>query len=246
MQHHFDVDLAVIYGVTEAILLNHLEYWIEQNRANGRNFFEGRYWTFNSNKAMKEIFPYLSDKKIRNALKHLQDEGIILTGNFNKLAYDRTLWYAFTEKGESILPKGQMEVPKRSNGSSEKGEPIPPNDPPNDPPDNSSRSASASLDFERFWKLYPVKKAKQQALKAWKKINPDSQLTETIIAAVEKQKKWPDWIKDNGQYIPYPSTWLNQGRWDDEDNTPSVQQQPKKLSYRTEIIDGEEVVIYDR
>lgn len=129
MQHHFDVDLAVRYGMAEAVLLNHLEYWIEHNRANQKNFFEGRYWTFNSNKALREIFPYLSEKKIRNALKHLQEEGLILTGNFNKLAYDRTLWYALTEKGKSILPKGQMEVYETANGSNRKGKPIPPNDP---------------------------------------------------------------------------------------------------------------------
>lgn len=129
MQHHFDVDLAVRYGMAEAVLLNHLEYWIEHNRANQKNFFEGRYWTFNSNKALREIFPYLSEKKIRNALNHLQEEGLILTGNFNKLAYDRTLWYALTEKGKSILPKGQMEVYETANGSNRKGKPIPPNDP---------------------------------------------------------------------------------------------------------------------
>lgn len=129
MQHHFDVDLATRYGIAEAILLNHLEYWIEHNRANQKNFFEGRYWTFNSNKALREIFPYLSEKKIRNALNHLQEEGLIITGNFNKLAYDRTLWYALTEKGKSILPKGQMEVYETANGSNRKGEPIPPNDP---------------------------------------------------------------------------------------------------------------------
>ena len=129
MQHHFDVDLATRYGIAEAILLNHLEYWIEHNRANQKNFFEGRYWTFNSNKALREIFPYLSEKKIRNALNHLQEEGLILTGNFNKLSYDRTLWYALTEKGKSILPKGQMEVYETANGSNRKGEPIPPNDP---------------------------------------------------------------------------------------------------------------------
>lgn len=80
-----------------------------------------------------------------------------------------------------------------------------------------TRSASAPLDFDRFWKAYPLKKAKQAALKAWKKINPDKQLAETIISAVEKQKRWEDWIRDNGQYIPHPATWLNQGRWEDEE-----------------------------
>lgn len=82
---------------------------------------------------------------------------------------------------------------------------------------NNIRSASVPLDFDRFWKAYPLKKAKQAALKAWKKINPDKQFAETIISAVEKQKRWEDWIRDNGQYIPNPATWLNQGRWEDEE-----------------------------
>lgn len=132
MQHHFDVELAQKYGVAEAILLNHFEYWIELNRANEKNFYDGRYWTFNSMKAFSKIFPYMTEKKIRNALKHLQDDGLIVTGNYNKLAYDRTLWYAFSDLAESILPKGQMEDPEKANGYSQKVEPIPDNKPYND------------------------------------------------------------------------------------------------------------------
>ena len=127
MQHHFDVELAKQYGMVEAVLLDHFEYWIELNRANGKNYFEGRYWTFNSMKAFAEIFPYLSEKKIRNALKNLQDAGLIMTGNFNKSAYDRTLWYTFSDFAESILPKRQMEVAEKANQNSQKGEPIPDN-----------------------------------------------------------------------------------------------------------------------
>ena len=132
MQHHFDVEFAQKYGVAEAILLNHFEYWIELNRANEKNFYDGRYWTFNSMKAFSKIFPYMTEKKIRNALKHLQDEGLIVTGNYNKLAYDRTLWYAFSDLAESILPKGQMEDPEMANGYFQKVEPIPDNKPDND------------------------------------------------------------------------------------------------------------------
>ena len=132
MQHHFDVELAQKYGVAEAILLNHFEYWIELNRANEKNFYDGRYWTFNSMKAFSKIFPYMTEKKIRNALKHLQYEGLIVTGNYNKLAYDRTLWYAFSDLAESILPKGQMEDPEMANGYFQKVEPIPDNKPDND------------------------------------------------------------------------------------------------------------------
>lgn len=139
MQHHFDVEIAEKYGMIEAVLLNHFEYWIELNRANGKNFYDGRFWTFNSMKAFSEIFPYLTEKKIRNALKHLQDEGLILTGNYNKSAYDRTLWYAFSDLAESIFPKGQMDLPERANQFSQKGEPIPDNNTDNNPNNNTDR-----------------------------------------------------------------------------------------------------------
>lgn len=95
----------------------------------------------------------------------------------------------------------------------------------------NTRSASAALDdrFECFWKAYPVKKAKQQALKTWRKIKPNEELTQVIIDAVERQKKWEDWKKDGGRYIPYPSTWLNQGRWEDEQQVTSAEE---------ELVDG--------
>ena len=70
--------------------------------------------------------------------------------------------------------------------------------------------------FERFWKVYPRKTAKQQALKAWLKLKPGDEIVETIVKAVEKQRQSNDWTKDSGQFIPYPATWLNGRRWEDE------------------------------
>jgi len=70
--------------------------------------------------------------------------------------------------------------------------------------------------FERFWAAYPKRKARGQALKEWKKLRPSEAMTEVIIAAVLKQAAWPEWRRSNGQYIPHPSSWLHQGRWDDE------------------------------
>lgn len=125
MQHSFDIEIAKQYGIEEAVILNNIYYWIEKNRANGQHFYDGYYWTYNSVKAFNELFPYMSAKKIRNALKHLIDEEILITGNYNERAYDRTLWYALTEKGKSICLNGQMDFPKRANGSVQKGEPIP-------------------------------------------------------------------------------------------------------------------------
>ena len=110
MIHTFDAQIAVEYGVNAAILLQNLHYWIEKNRANEVNFFDGKYWTYNSVKAFRELFPYMSTKAINTALAKLLEAGILVTGNYNQSAYDRTLWYAITERGYSILPKSEIHL----------------------------------------------------------------------------------------------------------------------------------------
>ena len=70
--------------------------------------------------------------------------------------------------------------------------------------------------FEIFWKHYPKKKNKGQAEKTWLKIKPTEKLLEIIITAIDKARTSEDWIKDNGQFIPHPSTWLNAKGWEDE------------------------------
>lgn len=69
--------------------------------------------------------------------------------------------------------------------------------------------------FNRFYSAYPKKVAKQEAIKAWMNISPENGLYEKIITALEVQKESRDWIRDDGQYIPNPATWLNGKRWDD-------------------------------
>lgn len=125
MKHIFDVDIAKIYGVNAAILLENLGYWIKQNEANETNFFDGTYWTFNSRRAYRELFPYMSERQINTAFQKLIDDGLIITGNYNKLAYDRTLWYALTRKGKCILHFDIMDNDKMSNGNGENVKPIP-------------------------------------------------------------------------------------------------------------------------
>ena len=125
MQHSFDVDIAKEYGLKEAILLNHLYFWIEKNKANEVHYYDGTYWTYNSVKAFNKLFPYLSERQINNTLKALKDKGIIQTGNYNKSAYDRTMWYAFTKTGVSIMQKCKMEDTKMSNGDVKNVKPIP-------------------------------------------------------------------------------------------------------------------------
>ncbi len=123
--HYFDVHIAKLYGVHCAVVLQNIWHWLRKNEANGVNFYDGTYWTYNSTKAFSDLFPYLSQKQIETALKKLRDEGIIITGNYNVVKYDRTLWYAITEKGKSILLFGEMDTTPKENGIPQKVKPIP-------------------------------------------------------------------------------------------------------------------------
>lgn len=106
MNHSFNIEVATEYGMLEAVLMEHLNFWTEKNRANNVNFYDGHYWTYNSAKALSGLFPYVSKSTITRALHHLEEEGLVLSGNYNKSAYDRTTWYALTEKGLLVLNGG--------------------------------------------------------------------------------------------------------------------------------------------
>ena len=70
--------------------------------------------------------------------------------------------------------------------------------------------------FAKFWKLYPLKKGKTNAEKAWRKLKVTGDLFNLIVEALAKQCASADWLKDGGRYIPHPTTWLNGKRWEDE------------------------------
>ena len=70
--------------------------------------------------------------------------------------------------------------------------------------------------FDEFWKVYPKKVAKGDARKAWLQTAKVRPPIETLIKAVFAARASKQWLKDDGEYIPYPSTWLRQERWDDE------------------------------
>ena len=70
--------------------------------------------------------------------------------------------------------------------------------------------------FDLFWKAYPKKIAKPKARIAFDKLKADEDLLTKILTALEVQKQSKNWLKDKGQFIPYPATYLNQRRWEDE------------------------------
>ena len=79
--------------------------------------------------------------------------------------------------------------------------------------ENEIEYESKEAAFARFWAAYPRKEGKQKAAAAFGKITVS---VEVLLSALERQKKSPQWTKDNGQFIPHPATWLNGKRWEDE------------------------------
>lgn len=124
MEHHFNTDYAIKYGIEEAIVINNLQFWIIKNRANKKHFFNDRTWTYNTYKAFSEIFPYWNEHKMKRILDSLVQQGILLRENYNKSGYDRTCWYAFVDE-KSFLDNCKNHVADLQNGSNENATPIP-------------------------------------------------------------------------------------------------------------------------
>jgi len=76
--------------------------------------------------------------------------------------------------------------------------------------------------FNAFWKAYPKKQKRAVALKCWQKLKVDEELFTEIMAGLDRLKQSRQWREQDGKFIPMPSTFLNERRWEDE---PEVDKQ---------------------
>lgn len=89
--------LARQIGLNEAIVLQQIHYWVKLNEKAGRNLKDGFFWTYNTHKDWQEQFPWWSIMTIRRTIKSLENQGLLVTGTFNKLRQDKTKWYRVNE-----------------------------------------------------------------------------------------------------------------------------------------------------
>lgn len=82
--------------------------------------------------------------------------------------------------------------------------------------------------FEKFYSVYPRKKDKQDAIKWFKKNKPSPEFVEMLIEDLNKRLA-TEWSGKEQQYLPYPATYLNGKRWEDEIETAA----PVKPKYPT-------------
>ena len=106
--------LAVSIGLNEAVILQQVHYWLvvyEQSKSLS-HYKDGRWWVYNSVRHWQTNFPFWSlatiartlqslrqpfppkGKKLKKDDSRLERRPLLLTTDkYNKLAYDKTLWY---------------------------------------------------------------------------------------------------------------------------------------------------------
>ena len=227
MKHLFDVNIAVELGVNAAIILENISFWVKQNEANGTNYYDGCYWTYNSRKAYLELFPYMGERQLNDVFKKLIDKGYIISGNYNKTKLDRTLWYALTSKAKKALQHENVQddishdsnVAKCSNGTPQNvvqehckiAEAIPyintdinnniNTDNKQTPPAAAipdKSGESVSEEFEKLWQLYPNKQGKQHAYKAYERARKRKQNPATYEQVKAGIEKYCEYIAAKG------------------------------------------------
>jgi hypothetical protein len=120
----FSTEDANRYGVDGAILLHHIRYWVSKNEANDKNYHEDRYWTYNSSAAFSKLFPFWTARKVGRLLIKLEEEGAILSGNYNDKRYDRTKWFTLSD---AITDSGNIHLTNMVNANTKSVQPIPDN-----------------------------------------------------------------------------------------------------------------------
>lgn len=98
----FHSTLACAIGVNEAILLQKINLWLNCKPKGA----EGKSWIYNTYKSWQEQLPYFSETTIKRAMKNLRDLGLVETSNFNKVKFDKTLWYTINyDKVDELVQK---------------------------------------------------------------------------------------------------------------------------------------------
>ena len=189
------------------------------------------------------LFPLRNFKaeQIEDVLTKLEDEGMIIRYECEGTAYlELTAWmnYQSPRAKSSKYPgpsnEGSIIHHQEDENECKQVQETASND------EQSQRQEPKTAErFEKFWNAYPKKVGKKAAEKAFEKAKVSESLLQTMLSSIEKAKMSSQWQKDNGQYIPNPTTWLNQGRWMDELH-PSQPTAPGGYTPNHYITDGQQ------
>jgi hypothetical protein len=75
-------------------------------------------------------------------------------------------------------------------------------------------------EFAQFWAAYPRKRNKIDARKAFWSARRTGVTLDAMLSALDWQRGQSQWVRDGGQYIPFPASWIRAGSYDDEPDEP--------------------------
>lgn len=196
-----------------------------------------------------ELLPY-DDSDVDSLLQQLEKHGFILRYSVGEDRYIQVLNFTkhqnpHVKESASTIPAPdehgtgtvqEQNVPDENpadslNPITDTGSLIP------DTPTESAPARDSSVEqrFAEFWNAYPKKADKDRARKAFSRIRWSQVEFSTVMAALEQHKRSAQWTKDNGEFIPNPTTWLNNSRWELELPPPSSTPRPKSSDRITSV-----------
>lgn len=208
--HHFDVEDAMKYGVEKAVVLSNIRFWLNNNKNKDLSAVkhDGYYWMYNTAKDMSNVLPYFTQSKVQRLLKQLEDDGVLIVGNYNKVKYDRTKWYTlseFTYDDNCITQTPELNI-----GSEQIEQPI------QDSKTDTKTNNKINIPFSDFWDKYDYCKGKKSDVEdKWIALT-DEQRTLTMESLDKYLLSTPD-----KTYRKYPMSYLNTEAWNDEHVVPS-------------------------
>lgn len=213
--------LASDIGLNNAIFLQQLNYWCDIAQEMGYGVtHEGEVWIYKTAEEWRDKdFPFWSVVTIRRIIASLVEMDLIVTKQLSANKWDKTLfyrpnlskWLDRSDQSDNVdvinlitsnlsscahVTENTTEITSKTN----------------------TESAPESLrnQFDIFWSAYPNKKDKKRAEQKFMKINFKNIPFEKLMDCLEAQKKTFDWTKNNGQFVPMASTWINGERWNDQ------------------------------
>lgn len=182
--------LAIRIGLCEAMLVQQIHYWLQKSKP----LDDGNCWVYNTVKEWQKQFPFWSENTIFRHLQSLRESGVLIAEQKSANSFDKTLYYRIDYEKLGIVS-----IPPKWGNRKHQSDAI-------------SNTETTRDYFIEFWSLYPKKIAKEDARKAFAKIKMDDDLFNKIIKAIKDQRLSDSEIK----FVPYPATWLNKRRWEDE------------------------------
>ena len=207
--HHFDVEDAMKYGVEKAVVLSNIRFWLNNNKNKDLSAVkhDGYYWMYNTARDMSNVLPYFTQSKVQRLLKQLEDDGVLIVGNYNKVKYDRTKWYTLSEF--TYDENCSTQTPELTIGNEQNEQPI------QDSKTNTKTNNKINIPFSDFWDKYDYCKGKRSDVEAkWISLS-DEERTLTMESLDTYLLSTPD-----KTYRKYPMSYLNTEAWNDEHIVP--------------------------